>query len=563
MVAPEAPTGSLAKPSAPTAVFPTEGDLAPLPSLPAPAEAFGDTVAVNRWSVKASAQTENAAYEDSSPWGEIARTAASAHSGAARLSPALRCAATEIARFYSEKGGLPTESLRRFLVARCGATEPDATPYIYGLTGLPAPSDSQLVARAADGVRQYLEKALAGETPRAFAIATSRFDERVSVAVVVAADPATLEPLARSVDAQRNVTIRGTVRAGAANAMALVNRGDYGFASCTPDPEAALPKFGFSCHLDDKDNYAWVQVLVRRANRVMDDSVADVLVYEGDPEHLEYRPHPLEKSAGGDADVRTALLAGVNRARAAAGLGLLSLAAAQSGTNARLAGTLIDASLKNRATDADRIALGMLAGWNVDGTIRNGGLFMGLVTPARDAGSWLDFAIERPVGRYVLFDPDARRIAIAPLQAQNGIGAVVTTYALFDSPKHDADADHVFRRLTATRSALGRAALAARPHVGALDEQSARVLAGAVEPGAALFTSMQSLAAQVSGARVHGYVVEANDLDRAPQPQDLLEANGGSLVVSVTHHRVKGAAWGQYVIFYLYVDAAAAPGVQL
>lgn len=54
---------------------------------------------------------------------------------------------------------------------------------------------------------------------------------------------------------------------------------------------------------------------------------------------------------------------------------------------------------------------------------------------------------------------------------------------------------------------------------------------------------------------MHGYLVEANDLDRAPLPEELVNVPSGSVAIAVTHHRVKGAAWGQYVIFYLYVDA--------
>jgi hypothetical protein len=200
----------------------------------------------------------------------------------------------------------------------------------------------------------------------------------------------------------------------------------------------------------------------------------------------------------------------------------------------------------------------MLAGWNVEGTIRKGGLFLGLVSPAHDAGAWFDFALERPIGRYVLLDPEARRIAIAAVRAASGqgLGAVVTTYDFFESPDHDADAGRVLKRLAETRRAIGRPALVPIAHVPVLEEQSARVLAGATEPGAALYTSMQALAEQVSGARVHAYLIEANDLDRAPLPDGLVAAPAGSVAIVVTHHRVRGAAWGQYVILCLYVDTS-------
>lgn len=489
------PSGGLAKPSAPTAVFPSPGELAPLPSLPAPSEAFGPgAVPVDRWAVTATSQDEGAAYDDPSPWGEVARAAAAAHPGVVRLSPALRCAASEMARFYAQKTGLPTESLRRFLVARCGATSPDASPYVFGLTGLPAPSDAQLVERAKEGVIEYLRRQLVGDAPRAIAIATSRVDERVVVAAVVGSDPVILQPLTRSVDADRNVAVRGTLRSAAADAVAWVNRGEYGFAPCAGDPTAPLPKFAFTCTLDPGDRYAWVQVLARRSGRVMDDSVADVLAYDGDLDALQYHARSIEMGRtgaddkGGNADARSALLVGVNRIRGQGKLAPLTLAAAQSDANGRLAGTLLDATFKSRGADSDRIALGMLAGWNVEGTIRSGGLFVGLVAPAHDVGSWLDFALERPIGRIVLLDPDARRVAIATVHAAegSGMGAVVTTYDLFESTDHGGDAARAFKHLATTRGALGRPALAQIARVAVLEEQAARVLAGATEPGAAL-----------------------------------------------------------------------------
>jgi hypothetical protein len=223
---------------------------------------------------------------------------------------------------------------------------------------------------------------------------------------------------------------------------------------------------------------------------------------------------------------------------------------------------LLDATFKNRGTEADRITLGMLAGWDIAGTIRHGSIFIAMVSPARDVATWLDFALERPFGRSVLLDPDAETIAIAPalLPEGNALGAVVTTYALFDSPDHDADTNRAFERANQARHAQGRPALARLPHDPWLDEQSRRVLTGATEPGAALHASMAALATQNVGARVHGYLVETNDIRRAPVPDAVLNAPGGSLSVVVTHHRVKGAAWGQYVIFYLLVPPAVDPG---
>src|SRR5579862_622422 len=85
------------QPSRATAVFPPQTELARLPNLPAPPEAFGvDAVAIDAWTAQATpgGQDDPAAYDDPSPWGDLVRSIASeasAKGDSVRLSPALRC----------------------------------------------------------------------------------------------------------------------------------------------------------------------------------------------------------------------------------------------------------------------------------------------------------------------------------------------------------------------------------------------------------------------------------------------------------------------------------------
>jgi hypothetical protein len=571
------PTGDLAQPSKPTMAFPQAGELASLPSLPPPDESVSPTgVSVDHWAVDAPVPAgENAPTDDTSPWGAIARSAAQAHPGT-RVSPAMRCAALETARFYVEKQGLPTESLRRFLVARCAGTSPDTRVFFYAIAPPPGVSDDALLAQSRGPVAEQLERVLRDGTQQVIGLAAYRSKDRFAVAGLVGSEPAALDPVSPAPDDPRRIVLRGTLRSAAADAIALVNQGDFGFAYCTPDAAVHLPAFSFTCTLAPGDSYAWAQILVRRVGRVLVDAVADVILYAGDPARTEYRAGP---SAGGDGgqstvspaaasratdDFKARLVIAINSVRSRGGLAPLTVAAKQSDSDSRLVGTMLDATVKHRDTDADRIALGMLAGWDVEGTIREGHLFMGFAVQGRDPAAWVDFALERPFGRTTLLDPDARRVAVAPAlpKSAGGVGAVVTTYGMFESTDHDADTELLARRLVEARRALGRPSLARLEHLRWLDEQSRRVLEGAVEPGAALNTAMQTLAEQTAGARVSGFVSEGNDIEHAPLPDALLSAAGGKWAVAVTHHRVKGAAWGQYVIFWLFVSDAAGPSVQ-
>ena len=100
---------------------------------------------------------------------------------------------------------------------------------------------------------------------------------------------------------------------------------------------------------------------MRRSGHVLQEDAADLLVYEGDAANLVYEARTAAPAEAPPParDFDHALLAAVNAARALGDLAALTLAPAQSASNARLAGTLIDATMKSRASDADRITLGL------------------------------------------------------------------------------------------------------------------------------------------------------------------------------------------------------------
>ena len=481
-------------------------------------------MAVDRWSVESpgGVHDDTAAYEDPSPVGDWARAAAERHKSV-RLSPALRCAAVETARFLDEKGALPTESLQRFVAARCGSSSPSTRPTTLHGTGLAALSDAAVLDRMKPGIEKLVDQALEGDAPRLLGIAVHRSADRgvATVAAVVGSDPASLEPLSHSVDASRHVVIRGTVRGSAASAIAYVNQGETGVVRCPADPATRLPSFAFVCTLADGDRYAWAEVVARRPGHVLDEMMADILVDDGDTNALEYHGRAIGPTAAPPQrdGFDRALLAAVNAVRARGNLAALTLAAKQSATNARLAGNLVAASTTGQGDDVDRIALGMLAGWDIAGTIRDGQMFVGLLSPAHDVTDWLDFALERPIGRVTLLAPDARTIAIAPAMpgTSDALGAVVTTYALFDSPDHGADAARMFARVQAERRRGGRPELARYERVDTLETQAGLVLAGKEEPGKAIEAAITTVASD-TGKMVNGFVVEANDLASAPCP---------------------------------------------
>jgi hypothetical protein len=77
-------------------------------------------------------------------------------------------------------------------------------------------------------------------------------------------------------------------------------------------------------------------------------------------------------------------------------------------------------------------------------------------------------ALELPLGRWLLLEPDRRFVAFGPHVAEggHGIGAIITPYALADTADHRADARRVFASLAAQRAARSLALLEPRGAAG-------------------------------------------------------------------------------------------------
>jgi hypothetical protein len=555
-----AETSGPSAPSAPVVVFPTRAEIAKIPAkAPVPAVFGAADVGVDEWSVQSDPLPVEGTYDDASVWGTLARDLASARAGSVSLSPAMRCAAAEVARFSAKNGALPVEALRRFILARCGGDSPLFAPYVLRFEVPDGVKDEELATKARDELAKAADRLLA-HGHHVVGVAAARDGRRVAVALAVGEDEARLDPGPRSADAQRRVTIQGVARAEYAQVVGLVNQGDYGVARCQRDARVSLPHFAFTCELATGDPFAWVEVVGQKQGRVVMRPLADLLVYQDAPRKAEYRPkkYGKEQTAGTPASFSAALVEGINRVRSGAKLAPLTLAAKQSAENERLAGTILDAALAADDGASDKAVIGLLAGWDVEGgMIRSGGFYMGAVGPTRDTGAWLGASLERPIGRNALLDPDARLVAVGPtmLEGTPGVGAVVTTYSLFAaSEDHSADETLFLRRVREERAARG---LTTPRFVRTSDEMkkaAARVAQNDESPRGALSAMLGSVVWD-SGRPAMGYVLETNDVGAVAVPDVLLRPGPLTLSIAITHHRAPGAAWGQYVVFMLLPQA--------
>jgi hypothetical protein len=476
----------------------------------------------------------------------------------------LNCAARELGRFTLEKNKTPNHELRRHIVGACGDHAPEVAvgSVTADVKDLPAKFDEGELARHwADQLQSDVRRLVPSLSGMPVEVGASfvRNAERVLLIYVLAPRPAQLDQAVLVPGADGNVVIEGRVRVGAAFVSAYVNRGDHAVADCDVDLGVRLPRFRVTCAIAAEDPAAWLQIVYVRPQRVLGEPMVQMLIRRNDAAVATYR----ESALGGVTEVTSAdeftnaLLQKLNAVRNEAGLDVVGPSVRQGESATRLAPYFFSAGQGTVPPEAaDTVALGMLAGWNVTGMIRGGSFISTLVPNTRDVTRWLASALQTPMGRLVLMDPETRTLAVGPVISAkpDAVGAIVTGYSLYESSDHTADIVATWKRIIAARARKG---VAAPKRLGAVGEimkdVMSRVHAGEALPMGAADQVMQ-LAVDRYGLGMRGFVLEATSLDAITLPDELLSSASLSLEIGITHYKPPGGAWAQFVVVFVFAD---------
>jgi hypothetical protein len=534
----------------PVAVFPSKGDLEEVLTDDVKPVSPMTTVEVPSWRIETPIPQMGSAYPAETAWDRMI-AAYVTEKGRGKLSAELRCAALESARYYVTAGGFPDDGTRRYLAQRCGSTTPVLR---FGTLTGEVPEDvaeADIARQYEPSVRQQLD-ALGLRPTTEVALAVARAGARVGVAIYAANPVARLSRFSPLVSGD-SVTLEGVVSAKSDFAVALVNEGATGVRTCEPDRRLKLPQFRVTCPLLSTDEQTRVEIATRQPGRVLMEIELGAQLRRSDEAGLEYVPQ-TQGSAAVAADAlafQAVLFSALNEVRASAGVRPLALETKQSKMNERLAPHFFEAALTGQDEVVDRIGLGVLAGWDVNGLIRDGGVFWGVVTSSRSPARFLSYALESPLGRSILLDPDMTRVAIgASGLAPSGAMALVTTYSFFQSRDHSADETKVFSELVKRRQARGHTPPRRAARGRAVDRALARVASNDATTGEALGSALQEVSSHES-VGTSGWVAETADLRQVPWPDELLTREPLDVEIGVTHYKAPGGAWGQYAILVI------------
>ncbi len=540
----------------PVTLFPTKQELQSRTPIAVSSEPdIANIVPTETWEIKTKIPTPGASYGTETRWDKLLVEALAGKGIVA--SPALRCAAEEAARFFTVNAAYPDDHLQEFLVLRCGSSLVN-TGYgtLHAVTPAAVPED-RVERELGPALRKMIDQTIA-TAPSEMGLGYFQSSGRISFVAFAGQNIASLSGTQPQID-QNRVIVSGVLPKDAAYVLGLVTHGSYGFLHCEADRAMLMPHFRVSCPIAEDDTQARIEVLGRGEKEVLWNVGLRLLVQRDPTANLMYQLHRDRnaKPATGTGDYTQRLAAAVNDARRRANRTELQLLEEQSKADQDLTGYLHDAYQARDRTHLQWAVLGMLAGWEVPGTIRDGGIYWFSQSFSTDAEGWVERALENPMGRWVLLDPDKSRLAVGTHPyGKSGTLTLVSTYALFDSLDHHADEDALFKEITALRRArgLGDPQRAARSPV--LTDALAKIANHALKTDQAVSELLQRVnASSKQPALVQ--VIETAGLFQFPAPEVFFRKEL-ALEIGVTHYKAPGGAWGQYVLLFVLHNALGA-----
>jgi len=507
--------------------------------VPLPPSRVSERIEVERWELQGPfpetvGEVRHAAR---TPWEEVLQQVADQRPGLALLSDSMGCSARELGLFVLDKLGQPPEALRRFIMARCGASVMSLTMAYLAAEVPTSISEKQLFREWAKPLTQLLTDDL-GTGNRSVGIWFGRVERRAVLMFVSGERMVHLDATSMRPDSEGRIRLNGELLVPAERLKAMQNLGRFAYSGCTIDAEIALPKFAIDCEPRVSNEPAWIALEVFPAGRVQSSPVLQMLAFPASNPSKTYVRRSREKAAvvTDATEASLELLRMLNAVRQKGRLAPVELAVEESGMATHLAPHYFAAMMGLAPeTMADTVMLGLEAEWAAGSIVRDTHFTAVFVPEARDLAEVLDAALEMPTGRETLLNPDVRKVAIGPLLLPHHgvVAAVFSACELFDEERHNADAEKVIERLTRVLETRSHTSV---QHLDGLAQPAARaanmILAGENGPVEALEYFVAE-GARLSDGPVEGWVMRAASLEAIEFPPDLVARDGFRVAVAV------------------------------
>jgi hypothetical protein len=210
---------------------------------------------------------------------------------------------------------------------------------------------------------------------------------------------------------------------------------------------------------------------------------------------------------------------------------------------------------------AEKITLGLLAGWDVETTIKNG-YFVAASANTRPL-DLVDSALAHPHGRRTLLNPNVQIVSIGTVVSENGgaSGALFSAYEAADMTNTGAETAQVVTHLAMARQARGTAMpVELRELNPVLGKAAQRVQAGE-EPKAAMQWLLDRSAEMLAGRQVRTWLVSGSSADELQFPQQMVDESSSGMAVLAFRHKMAGEPWARLFAFVISISEVSGQAI--
>ncbi|MFP4596828.1 MAG: hypothetical protein ACLFVJ_01165 [Persicimonas sp.] len=291
------------------------------------------------------------------------------------------------------------------------------------------------------------------------------------------------------------------------------------------------------------------------ADESADAMEADAMEADAGPtdEPVDLTPQPL---ATADEDVAGQtypehFISLLNKVRQQAGMGPLQHARRQSASIQTISEQLEVAWNERNIEASNKLVMGILAGWDVDGSVVDGEMSSDWVL-SEDPAQLLEAMLESPGGRYTLMDPDAGSLALGVLSREGATKGVVASYQFIDDDHPNRRAGRVLDALNEQRDAYGSNAARETPKLRSLTRKlSDKIEAGELDVLEAR-DKLLDAAVRIHNKQVYSYTMITHSLDDLEIHRDLLTSKALPISVVVAPYQHEGYPWTMYALIFVY-----------
>ena len=443
-------------------------------------------------------------------------------------SQSMHCLAEKVARWYVKERRLPSALVKRRMELRCGTRGVGSdVRFISAEVPAPAPDDASLWDLWQGELHELLSNSIADRTRSmeiGFAVLVAA---PLSVAVVAKQDV----PMILEIDGDpARVRISGKLHQMAEGIALVRNEGPLNYRVCSPSGSRALPSFEFDCGISSAESQVY-ELFVRRPGRRISDLVSRFeLTTEPQPRQLDIDFSKVELNS--DNSAGPLWLRYVNTLRAYSGYPSLQFEAEQSRVLNKAYPAYIDAlTTREGASDAEAMALEILAGWHASVPVINGAMTNKLVE-SPDVTEWLRVVLGEPSARMVLFNPDASRVAASFREVEHegrtSVTGLVVTYETLNMDHRDQARRDLRERWNHSNPGRGEDVLTSLRGAVLSDAEAGRLTRRE------LLDRLLDGASQELGCEVRATIIETQSLESV-RPPDWLGEYSGSFLLDVAY----------------------------